>query len=193
MLDTARWDPGKIISNTESDICRYYINVKFKTWNSAALSKLLSSLEEARGNLPSGCDEELGFLSELLQSRELHALVKVHNSILDKDNDRFIPVISNGIEILEDVLDDLAPLASEENPECSDLFELLQMPHLQGLLYCHDIIAQKDYLPKLPDLQTEDMQDPNDPEETIKIVQLVKSTEPLVMPLHLYCYISLYH
>ncbi|CAG7723547.1 unnamed protein product, partial [Allacma fusca] len=46
----------------------------------------------------------------------------------------------------------LSSVASEDNPECLDLFELLQSPHLQGLLYSHDIIAQKDYLPKLPEV-----------------------------------------
>ena len=50
---------------------------------------------------------------------------------------------------------------------------------ITGLLYSHDIIAQKDYLPKLPDIPP-DLDDPEDPEETIKIVQLVKSSEPLV-------------
>jgi hypothetical protein len=183
MFDTARWDPCKILS-TYFGFCEFEFQDPPKIYKDfiSALSKLLVSLEESRGNLPTGCDEELGFLSDLLQSRELHALVKVHNSIVEKD-DRFTPVISNGIEILEDVLDELAPVAGEENPECLDLFELLQTPHLQGLLYCHDIIAQKDYLPKLPDLQPEDMPDPNEPEETIKIVQLVKSTEPLVSSL----------
>lgn len=59
------------------------------------------------------------------------------------------------------------------------MFELLQNPHIQGLLYSHDIIAQKDYLPKLPEIPTEVLQE-DEEEETIKIVQLVKSSEPLV-------------
>lgn len=40
----------------------------------------------------------------------------------------------------------------------------------------HDIIAQKDYYPHLPEIPQEADED----EETIKIVQLVKSNEPLV-------------
>lgn len=47
---------------------------------------------------------------------------------------------------------------------------------LQSLLYAHDAIAQKDFYPHLPDLPVEMDED----EETIKIVQLVKSNEPLV-------------
>lgn len=42
-----------------------------------ALSNLLSSLEESRRELPTS-EEEFGFLSSLLQSKELHALVKVY-------------------------------------------------------------------------------------------------------------------
>lgn len=47
---------------------------------------------------------------------------------------------------------------------------------LQALLIAHDTVAQKDYYPKLPDLPVEVDED----EETVKIVQLVKSDEPLV-------------
>jgi len=47
-----------------------------------ALATLLSSLEESKSAL-STSDEEFGFLSTLLQSKELHALVKVcHRRIL---------------------------------------------------------------------------------------------------------------
>jgi MAGUK p55 subfamily member 3/7 len=46
----------------------------------------------------------------------------------------------------------------------------------QSLLSVHDKISQKDYVPKLPELPLEVDED----EETVKIVQLVKSNEPLV-------------
>jgi hypothetical protein len=51
---------------------------------------------------------------------------------------------------------------------------------VQGLLCAHDAVAQKDYFPRLPEIPLEVDED----EETIKIVQLVKSNEPLV------CYLS---
>ena len=47
---------------------------------------------------------------------------------------------------------------------------------LQNLLASHDIVAQRDYLPKLRDVPIEVDED----EETVKLVQLVKSQEPLV-------------
>lgn len=79
--------------------------------------------------------------------------------------------------------------------DCKELFYLLQKPHVQvicsilcdlceinksgclkGLLFTHDAVAQKDYYPHLPEIPLEVDED----EETIKIVQLVKSNEPLV-------------
>ena len=47
---------------------------------------------------------------------------------------------------------------------------------IQNLLASHDIVAQRDYLPKLRDVPVEVDED----EETVKLVQLVKSQEPLV-------------
>lgn len=51
----------------------------------------------------------------------------------------------------------------------------------------HDAVAQKDFFPHLPEIPVEMDED----EETIKIVQLVKSNEPLVSPFHLF--VSFYH
>lgn len=141
----------------------------------ATLSKLLSSLEEAKSDL-STTDEEFGFLSELLQSKELHALVKVHNIIVNNGKDeKFHPILSNAMQIALEVLDVMAPktLLIEDVKE---VFLLLQKPHIQGLLCAHDAVAQKDYFPRLPEIPLEVDED----EETIKIVQLVKSNEPLV-------------
>lgn len=47
---------------------------------------------------------------------------------------------------------------------------------IQSLMCAHDAVAQKDFYPHLPDIPVEVDED----EETIKIVQLVKSNEPLV-------------
>lgn len=49
----------------------------------------------------------------------------------------------------------------------------------------HDAVAQKDYYPRLSEIP----QDLDEDEETVKIVQLVKSNEPLVSVLYspLFC------
>ncbi|XP_020282141.1 MAGUK p55 subfamily member 7 isoform X4 [Pseudomyrmex gracilis] len=140
-----------------------------------ALSKLLNSLQENKSDIPSCTEEEFGFLSELLQSKELNALVNVHNKILSNvKDDKFFPVLSNSMDIDVEVLD-LLSTKTHISAECKELFHLLQKPHIQGLLCAHDAVAQKDYYPRLPDIPLEVDED----EETVKIVQLVKSNEPL--------------
>ncbi|KAK1118589.1 hypothetical protein K0M31_014895 [Melipona bicolor] len=140
-----------------------------------ALSKLLNSLQENKSEIPSCTDEEFGFLSDLLQSKELNALVNVHNKILNNvKDDKFFPVLSNSMDIDIEVLD-LLSTKTHVSKDCKELFHLLQKPHIQGLLCAHDAIAQKDYYPRLPEIPLEVDED----EETVKIVQLVKSNEPL--------------
>ncbi|KAJ8924734.1 hypothetical protein NQ315_000887 [Exocentrus adspersus] len=139
-----------------------------------ALTRLLTSLQQA-SNLPS-TDEELGFLSDLLQSKELHALFHVHNKVISNgSSDKFFPILSTSMDVVADVLEELInrPHMSED---CKELFYLLQKPHVQGLLCAHDSVAQKDYYPHLPEIPPPEA---DEDEETVKIVQLVKSNEPL--------------
>uniref|UniRef100_A0A182P885 MAGUK p55 subfamily member 7 n=1 Tax=Anopheles epiroticus TaxID=199890 RepID=A0A182P885_9DIPT len=104
------------------------------------ISKLITSLKEAESLSD---EKDLGFLQNLLQSKELNALVNVHSKVakINKD-DRIAPLLSASV---------------------------------QSILFAHDAIAQKDFYPHLPDIPVEVDED----EETIKIVQLVKSNEPL--------------
>ncbi|CAB3368260.1 Hypothetical predicted protein, partial [Cloeon dipterum] len=152
-----------------------------RNWD-PALSRLLVTLEESRDDLP--CTEEFAFLSELLQKQELHSLVHIHNKVLASTNTRdgrFNPVVDSSVQAALEALADVLPLI--EQPKKSwdsrqngqELLTLLQTPHIQGLLYAHDCIAQKDYYPVLPEVPI----DIDEDEETIKIVQLVKSNEPL--------------
>ncbi|XP_049535522.1 MAGUK p55 subfamily member 7 isoform X1 [Anopheles darlingi] len=136
------------------------------------ISKLITSLKETE-NLSD--EQDLGFLQNLLQSKELNALVNVHSKVakINKD-DRIAPLLSSSMQVLMEVLELLAPRC-HISPQCKEIFHLLQTPHLQSLLLAHDAIAQKDFYPHLPDIPVEVDED----EETIKIVQLVKSNEPL--------------
>lgn len=56
------------------------------------------------------------------------------------------------------------------------LSSIVTESRFKGLLCAHDSVAQKDYYPHLPEIP----QDTDEDEETVKIVQLVKSNEPLV-------------
>lgn len=141
------------------------------TWD-PALTRLLTSLKDTESL--SG-EQELGFLQTLLESKELNALVNVHSKVakICKD-DRLAPLLSSSMQITLEVLEQLAPRC-HLSPVCKELFHSLQTPHIQSILCAHDAIAQKDFYPHLPEIAMEVDED----EETIKIVQLVKSNEPL--------------
>uniref|UniRef100_A0A8D8PGQ6 MAGUK p55 subfamily member 7 n=2 Tax=Culex pipiens TaxID=7175 RepID=A0A8D8PGQ6_CULPI len=136
------------------------------------ISKLITSLKESEGLSD---EQDLGFLQNLLQSKELNALVNVHSKVakINKD-DRIAPLLSSSMQVLLETLELLAPRC-HISPLCREIFHLLQTPHLQSVLFAHDAIAQKNFYPHLPEIPVEVDED----EETIKIVQLVKSNEPL--------------
>jgi len=117
-------------------------------------------------------EEDYEFLEQLLQSRELNALVKAHNVILFCNQEQ-CPCVSNACQITAEVMEDIRPFALMMD-ECRELYSLLSAPHVRNLLASHDIVAQRDYHPKLGDIPIEVDED----EETIKIVQLVKSHDP---------------
>lgn len=140
----------------------------------SAITSLLQALSECRTSLPAS-EEAFNFLTDVLKSKELNALVNVHGQISNRVKDEsFHPIVSNGLQIAVEVLD---LLTSRKNlsPDFEEICSLLKCPHLQRLLDAHDAVAQKDYNPRLSELPPEVDKD----EETIKIAQLVKSDEPL--------------
>ncbi|XP_017839788.1 MAGUK p55 subfamily member 7 isoform X4 [Drosophila busckii] len=137
-----------------------------------ALSRLITSLKES-DNLNN--DQEIDFLKALLESKELNALVNVHTKVAKVGRDeRLAPVLSTSAQVLYEVLEQLSQRC-HLSEECKEAFHVLQNSHVQHLLFAHDAIAQKDFYPHLPEVPIEMDED----EETIKIVQLVKSNEPL--------------
>ena len=96
----------------------------------SALTGLLASLEECRGSICSS-EEEYGFLNSLLRSKELHALFRVHNKILEKDrNEKYRPVLASSMQIVLEILDSIIPYL-DANEDFKELFFHLQKPHLQ--------------------------------------------------------------
>ncbi|KAL7735568.1 hypothetical protein ACLKA6_009533 [Drosophila palustris] len=137
-----------------------------------ALSRLITTLKES-DNLSN--DQEIDFLKALLESKELNALVNVHTKVAKVGrDDRLAPVLSTSAQVLYEVLEQLSQRCHLSD-DCKETFHLLQNSHVQHLLFAHDAIAQKDFYPHLPEVPIEMDED----EETIKIVQLVKSNEPL--------------
>ncbi|KAG7163153.1 MAGUK p55 subfamily member 3-like [Homarus americanus] len=137
-----------------------------------SLGGLLSSLEKARVQLDSD-EDDFGFLADLLKSRELQALVHVHNKI-NRTKKACQPLMSNAEDIAISIMREIH-YRTIPSGDAIELFAILQSPHLQGVLQAHDSIAAKDFVPHLPEIPVEVDED----EETVKIVQLVKSNEPM--------------
>lgn len=96
----------------------------------SALSGLLACLQETHGSVCAS-DEEYMFLNNILRSKELHALFKVHNKIVEKDrNERYRPILASSMQIILEILDTIIPYL-DENEDCKELFFHLQKPHLQ--------------------------------------------------------------
>ncbi|KAF2358044.1 L27 domain C-terminal [Trinorchestia longiramus] len=85
------------------------------------------------------------------------------------------PVMSNAEDIAIALMKEIH-YKNIPSADAIELFALLQSPHLQGVLQAHDSISAKDFTPHLPEVPSEVDED----EETVKIVQLVKSHEPMV-------------
>lgn len=87
---------------------------------------MLTSLKEVQSD-----GEDVAFLSELLQSKQLHALVQVHNKIVARGkDDKFYPLLSNAMQVTLEVLELLADVLSVSK-EYEELLGLLQKPHFQ--------------------------------------------------------------
>lgn len=136
-----------------------------------ALHKLLASLEQVCQKANSW-EEDRAFLTELLQSKALQALVHIHTRISNLSGRELIPLNKDASSLAKKVFKVLqkSPIA-----EAEELSDLILSPHLKCLLEAHDIIARKEFQPLLPEV----VHDAEEDEETVKIVQLVKSNEPL--------------
>ena len=95
-----------------------------------------SSLGQVRQLDQDEAEEDYEFLEQLLQSRELNALVKAHNVILFCNQEQ-CPCVSNACQITADVMEDIRPFALMME-ECRELYALLSAPHVRvSFKYCH--------------------------------------------------------
>ncbi|XP_059088395.1 MAGUK p55 subfamily member 7-like isoform X1 [Tigriopus californicus] len=141
-----------------------------------AISQLISCMDSLgphyrTEHLDSDPVEDFEEILHLLSRRELNSVVKIHNIILFCNQEQ-CPCVSNSCQIAIEVMEDVRPLALMIE-ECRELYAILTTPHIRSLMASHDIVAQRDYIPKLNQYPEEVDED----EESMKIVQLVKSHE----------------
>jgi len=70
-----------------------------------------------------------------------------------------------------------------------ELLQILSKPNMQALLYCHDKIASRDFVPQLApvdDVKNDELDDGGH----MTVIQFIKANEPLVYTyMHLYIYV----
>lgn len=88
----------------------------------------MSSLKEAESLTG---EQDLDFLQQLLESKELNALVNVHTKVakMGKD-DRLAPLLSSSMQVALEVLEQLSTKC-HISPLCREVFYHLQKPHIQ--------------------------------------------------------------
>lgn len=123
---TQGWEGGSKTHGVKGTLIYHspkFIPLIYTLHKISALSRLLTSLQEVQPG------EDIQFLSELLQSKQLNALVQVHNKIVAKGkDDKFHPLLSNAMQVTLEVLELLGNTSSSSFQE---LLKLLQKPHFQ--------------------------------------------------------------
>ncbi|XP_035285221.1 MAGUK p55 subfamily member 7-like [Anguilla anguilla] len=117
--------------------------------------------------------QDCTFLQSMLRDRSLLPLLKIHERLKQYQHQSPPPVLVYTGALAYELSRDLQSKADRE--EVKELSDLLANPHVKSLFSVHDAVAQERFGPTLPPLP-EDLGEQQDP---VKIIQLVKSTEPL--------------
>ncbi|XP_057713892.1 MAGUK p55 subfamily member 7-like isoform X1 [Corythoichthys intestinalis] len=119
-------------------------------------------------------EEDYRFLHSTLMEKKLHLLFKIHEQLRRFVKRGPIPVQDSATCLASNLFEDL--IHHKWREEVKELFTLFSKPHFKFLLHVHDAVAQRDYEPFLPEVPDGII---DDEEDSVKIVSLVKTKEPL--------------
>ncbi|XP_068195923.1 MAGUK p55 subfamily member 7-like [Antennarius striatus] len=119
-------------------------------------------------------EEDYRFLHSMLMEKKLHLLFKVHECLKCFEQRSLVAVQQDAAHLASNLVEELKTHSCQE--EVQELVVLLLRAHVQSLLRVHDAVAQGDFLPTLPPPPVGGMEED---EESIKIISLVKTQEPL--------------
>ncbi|CAB1325782.1 unnamed protein product, partial [Coregonus sp. 'balchen'] len=108
-------------------------------------------------------NEDFAFLKSMIMERRFHLLVKIHARLRRFGRRNPVPVRDNAKSLACNLAEELWTQVA--SAECSELISLLSNPHIK-----------KGYDPELPPLP-DDIEEED--EDSVKIISLVKSQEPL--------------
>ncbi|CAH1788609.1 unnamed protein product [Owenia fusiformis] len=112
----------------------------------------IAAFEDIKRNLhrlqsAGATDEDLSFLSDVLNDPVMNGLVQVHDTL---DEASLEPVSANTIELVKNVLMEIDGISSK-NKKASDLKAILSKTYVKSLVETHDDIAAKNYEESLYD------------------------------------------
>lgn len=146
------------------------------------INELIQSLQRIQTVLKSNghrISEDMTLVAQLLTNPEFQKVLAVHNKVQETWclNRPPTPVTDNAQALLAESLQELQEYSV---PEAAELIDILNKYSMEGLLYAHDRIAEREPLPvgNLPEEEVLDRVS-HYPEDSVKIVRIDKTNEPL--------------
>uniref|UniRef100_A0AAQ4QN84 L27 domain-containing protein n=1 Tax=Gasterosteus aculeatus aculeatus TaxID=481459 RepID=A0AAQ4QN84_GASAC len=119
-------------------------------------------------------EEDYRFLHSMLMEKKLHLLFKIHERLRRFEKRGPVPVQDHAAGLASDLAEELICQCGRDRVK--ELAALLSKPNFKSLLSVHDAVAQRDFEPSLPPLSDDSLEDDQD---SVKIVSLVKTKDPL--------------
>ncbi|XP_061587471.1 MAGUK p55 subfamily member 7-like [Cololabis saira] len=119
-------------------------------------------------------EEDYRFLHSMLMEKKVHLLFKIHERLKRFGKRSPVPVQEHAESLASDLGEEL--LHQSWGEEVGELVALFSKPHFKSLLHVHDSVAQRDFQPTLPPIPDDVLEEE---EDSVKIVSLVKTQEPL--------------
>ncbi|XP_027146906.1 uncharacterized protein LOC113748161 [Larimichthys crocea] len=138
------------------------------------VSEVLSGVVEDVGRAVHRNVSGAQLLQELLNAPWLHALLKIHECLVQFQRLTPSPILPHASGLSHEIMSVIQEVP-HPSAEARELHSLLSSPHIQALLSSHDSIVHIDHGPVLPPLPDEMPEG----EEAARIVCVVKNKQPL--------------
>ncbi|XP_058489740.1 MAGUK p55 subfamily member 7-like isoform X1 [Solea solea] len=118
-------------------------------------------------------EEDYRFLHSMLMEKKLHLLFKIHERLKCFEKRSLVPVQEHAASLATDLVKELIDQGWRD--EVKELVALFSKPYVKSLLSVHDAVAHREFEPTLPPVPDDALEE----EDSVKIVSLVKTKEPL--------------
>ncbi|KAL6104160.1 uncharacterized protein ACO6RY_13940 [Pungitius sinensis] len=119
-------------------------------------------------------EEDYRFLHSMLMEKKLHLLFKIHERLKRFEKRSPVPVQDHAASLASHLAEELICQCGMD--KVKELVALVSKPNFKSLLSVHDAVAQRDFEPSLPPITDDALEDD---EDSVKIVSLVKTKDPL--------------